>query len=63
MSFLKAKSIMRTKAEKEGEELKLHAGVSKGLRKRKLSEDPNGDGLAPPLTNSPGSSLIPLLRW
>ena len=48
LSFLKAKSMRRTKSEKEGEELKLHAGVSKGLKKRKLSEDPNGDGLAPP---------------
>ena len=53
LSFLKAKSIMKTKAEKEGEDLKLHAGVSKGLRKRKLSEDPNGDGLAPPPDKQP----------
>ena len=53
LSFLEAKSTIRTKAEKEGADLKLHEGVSKGLRKRKLSEDPNGDGLSSPPAKKP----------
>ena len=57
-SFLKAKSMRKTKSEKEGGEMKLHAGVFKGLKKRKLSADPTEDGLAPPpLPSSPGFSL------
>ena len=63
LSFLKAKSMRKTKSEKEGGEMKLHAGVFKGLKKRKLSADPTEDGLAPPLTSSPGFSLTQLLRW
>ena len=33
--------------------MKLHAGVSKGMKKRKLSADPKEDGLAPPLAKQP----------
>ena len=33
--------------------MRLHAGVSKGMKKRKLSSDPTDDGLAPPLAKKP----------
>ncbi len=48
LTYLKIKSMRKTKSEKAGGEMKLHAGVSKGMKKRKLSADPKEDGLAPP---------------
>ena len=48
LTYLKLKSMRKTKAEKAGGEIKLHAGVSKGMKKRKHSTDPTGDRLAPP---------------
>ena len=48
LTYLGLKSIRRTKAERAGAEMRLHAGVSKGMKKRKLPSDPTKDGLAPP---------------
>ena len=45
--------MRKTKSEKEGGEMKLHAGVFKGLKKRKLSADPTEDGLAHPPAKQP----------
>ena len=53
LTYLKLKSMRKTKAEKAGGEMKLHAGVSKGMKKRKLSADPKEDGLAPPPAKNP----------
>ncbi|MCP4114844.1 MAG: hypothetical protein GY737_05455 [Desulfobacteraceae bacterium] len=62
LAHLKSKSLRKTRFEKNGADMKLHAGVSKGLKRRKLSADPNGDGLASPLPSSPGSSPSPSRR-
>ena len=53
LAYLKSKSMKRTKAEKSGGMMKLHAGVSKGLKKRKLSADPTDDRLTPPPAKQP----------
>ena len=53
LTYLGLKSMRRTKAERAGAEMSLHAGVTKGMRKRKLPSDPKDDGLAPPLAKKP----------
>ena len=53
LTYLGLKSMRRTKEERKGAELRLHAGVSQGMKKRKLSSDPTDDGLAPPLAKKP----------
>ncbi len=64
LTYLGLKSMRRTKAERAGAEMRLHACVSKGMKKHKLSSDPKDDRLAPPpLPRSPDSSPTQLLRW
>ena len=46
LTFLTHKSLMVTKDEKKGIQMKLHAGVGEGKLKRKLSDRPK-DGMRP----------------
>jgi len=62
LTYLVLKSMRRTKAERAGAEMRLHAGVSKGL-KRKLSTDPRMTDWRPPLPRSPGCFPTLLQRW
>ena len=53
VTYLGLKSMRRTKEERKGAKLKLHAGVSQGMKKRKLSSDPKDDKLTTSAAKKP----------